>query len=109
MIFRFAPGHPVAPVGLCSRSWRDTLVWRSPQFLRADVIRLWPASNTKTAAVSNAILEHLREIMTPEASLTKVEAQKRCLAEVPNAYPGAFEKTWSVQTSADHCRGRQCQ
>jgi hypothetical protein len=32
--------------------------------------------------------------MTPEAPLTKLEAQRRCLAEVPNAYPGAFKKAW---------------
>ena len=76
LIFRLVPGHPVAPVGLWSRSQRDTLVWRSPQFLRADVIRLWPARNTKTTAVRSAILEHLREIMTPEAPLTKLEAQQ---------------------------------
>jgi hypothetical protein len=45
LIFRLSPGHRLAAVGLWSRS-RDTLVWRSPQFLRADVMRVWPARNT---------------------------------------------------------------
>jgi hypothetical protein len=75
LMVRLAPGHPVAPVGLWSRSRRDTLVWRSPQFLRADVILLWPAEKTKPAAVRSAILQHLREIMTPGAPLTKLQAQ----------------------------------
>jgi hypothetical protein len=91
---RFVPGHRVAPVGLWSRP-HDTLVWRSPQFLRVDVVGAWPARNTKTAAVSVAILRHLGEIMSPEAPLTKLEAQRRCLAEVPNAYPSAFKKAWA--------------
>jgi hypothetical protein len=104
---RLAPGHPVAPVGLWSRSRRDTLVWRSPQFLRADVIRLWPAEKTKPAAVRSAILQHLREIMTPGAPLTKLEALQRCLAEVPNAYPGAFKKAWSeLEPSRKRGRGK---
>jgi hypothetical protein len=85
----------VASVGLWSRS-RDTLVWRSPQFLRADVIRVWSARNTKTAAVSGAILRHLRQITSPEEPLTKPEAKQRCLAEVPNAYPEAFKKAWAA-------------
>jgi hypothetical protein len=85
----------LAPVGLWSRS-RRTLVWKSPQFLRVDVVRRWPARNTKTAAVSGAILRHLREIMLPEAQLTKPVAQKQCMAEVPNAYPAAFNKAWAA-------------
>jgi hypothetical protein len=107
LIFRFAPGHPVAPAGLWSRSRRDTPVWRSPQFLRADVIRLWPAPNTRTVAVRGAILRRLREIMTPEAPLTKLEAQHRCLAEVPGAYLGAFKKAWSeLEPSWKRGRGK---
>jgi hypothetical protein len=107
LMIRLTPGHPVAPVGLWSRSERDTLVWRSPQFLRADVIRLWPARNTKTAAVGGAILRHLRQIMIPEAPLTKVEAQQRCLADVPGAYPGAFKEAWSeLEPSRKRGRGK---
>jgi hypothetical protein len=87
--FRLMPGRRAAPTGLWSRS-RDMLVWRSPQFLREDVISAWPPRNTKTTAVSAAILRHLRRIMSPEAPLTKIEASRRCLAEVPNAYPGGF-------------------
>ena len=45
--FRFIPGHEVAPVGLWSRS-RGILLWRSPQFLSADVISAWPANKLKT-------------------------------------------------------------
>jgi hypothetical protein len=92
--FRLIPTHTVAPAGVWSRTgW--TLVWRSPQFLRADVVVAWPARNTKTAAVSAAILRHLREIMSAEAPLTKLEAQRRCMAEVPNAYPEGFKKAWA--------------
>jgi hypothetical protein len=94
LTFRFTPDDPIAPVGLWSRSC-GTLVWRSPQFLRVDVIRVWPARNTKTAAVSGAILRRLQEIMLPEAPLTKFEAQQRCMAEVTNAYPAAFKKAWA--------------
>jgi hypothetical protein len=90
---RFIPGHRVAPVGLWSRL-RGTLVWRSPQFLQEDVVNAWPGQNTKTVAVSAAVLRHLRRIMNPEAPLTKPEARRRCLSEVSNAYPGAFEKAW---------------
>jgi hypothetical protein len=102
--FRFIPGHLIAPVGLWSRS-RGLLVWASPQFLRSDVIRVWPARNTKTATVSGAILRHLRKIMNPGAPLTKPEAQRRCMAEVPNAYPGAFKKAW-MQLEPSLKRGR---
>ena len=45
--FRLIPGHEVAPVGLWSRS-RGILLWRSPQFLSADVISAWPANKLKT-------------------------------------------------------------
>jgi hypothetical protein len=104
--FRVVPGHPVEPAGLWSRS-RGILVWRAPQFLRVDVVSAWPAPNTKTAAVSVAILRHLREIMTPEAPLTKVEAQRRCLAEVTNAYPEAFKKAWAeLDPSRKRARGK---
>jgi hypothetical protein len=105
LIVRFTPGDRVAPVGLWSRSRRDTLVWRSPQFLRANGMRVWPARNTKTAAVYVAVLRHLREIMTSEAPLTKLEAQRRCLAEVPNAYPEAFKQAW-VKLDCSCKRGR---
>ena len=104
LFFGFVPDHPLAPVGLWSRS-RRVLVWRSPQFLRADGLRAWPARNTKTAAVSGAILRHLRKIMTPEAPLTKLEAKGRCLAEVPNAYPEAFKKAWA-KLEPSYKRGR---
>jgi hypothetical protein len=93
LVFRFIPDHPIAQVGLWSRS-RRLVAWRSPQFSRSDVVRVWPARNTKTAAVPAAILRHLREIMIPEAPLTKSEAQRRCMTEVPNAYPAAFKKAW---------------
>jgi hypothetical protein len=95
LTFRFTPDNPIEPVGLWSHS-RGIVVWRSPQFLRVDVIRIWPARNTKTAAVYGAILRHLREIMPPEAQLTKPVAQKQCMAEVPNAYPAAFNKAWAA-------------
>jgi len=56
--------------------------------------------------VCGAILRHLREITTPEAPLTKLKAQERCLSEVPNAYPGAFKRAWAeLETSCK--RGRQ--
>jgi hypothetical protein len=107
LIFLLVPGHPVAPVGLWSRSRRDTLVWRSPQFLRTIGVRVWPARNRKTAAVYGATLRHLREIMTPEAPLTKREAQRRCLTEVPNAYLEAFKKAWAeLEPSCKRGRGK---
>ena len=104
--FRFAPGHEVAPVGLWSRS-RGILLWRSPQFLSADVMSAWPARNLKPASVSNAILRRLQEIMKPEAPLTKGEAQRRCLAEVPQAYLQAFNKAWAaLEPSRKRGRGK---
>lgn len=104
--FRLIPGHEVAPVGLWSR-WRGILLWRSPQFLSADVMSAWPARNLKPASVSNAILRRLQEIMKPEAALAKLEARKRCLAEVPNAYPAAFEKAWArLDPSCKRGRGK---
>lgn len=104
--FRISPGHWIAPVGLWSRL-RDVLVWRSPQFLSADVMRAWPARNTKTAAVSSAILRHLRGITTPEAPLTQLEARQRCMTEVPNAYPEAFRKAWAeLDPSCKRGRGK---
>jgi hypothetical protein len=104
--FLLIPSYSVAPVGLWSRTgW--TLVWRSPQFLRADVVVAWPARNIKTAAVFAAILRHLREIMIAEAPLTKIEAQGRCMAEVPNAYPEAFKKAWAeLDSSCKRRRGK---
>jgi hypothetical protein len=98
------PSHSFAPVGLW---WRWTLVWRSPQFLRADVVVAWPARKTKTAAVFAAILRRLREITSAEAPLTKIEAQRRCMAEVPNAYPEAFKKAWAeLDPSCKRRRGK---
>jgi hypothetical protein len=91
---QLVPDHAVASAGLWSRS-RYSLVWKWPQFLRGDVVGAWPARNPKTAAVSGAILRHLREIMSPEAPLSRAEALKRCLAAVPNAYPAAFKKVWA--------------
>jgi hypothetical protein len=101
---RLCPDDQLPSVGLWSRS-RRILVWRSPQFMRVEVIRIWPARNTKTAAASGAILRHLRQISTPEAPLTKGEAQQRCITEVPNAYPEAFKKAWAKLESS-HKRGR---
>ncbi len=102
--FRMIPDNRGVVAGLWSRS-RDALVWRSPQFWRADVIGAWPAPRTKTAGASGAILHHLREIMTPEAPLTKTEALQQCLAEVPNAYPEAFKRAWD-QLEASYKRRR---
>jgi hypothetical protein len=93
--FRITSDHRFAKVGLWSRS-HNTVMWRSPQFLRADIIRVWPARKKKSAAVSGVILLHLQTIMTPAAPLTRAEAQQRCLAEVPDAYPGAFKKAWAI-------------
>ena len=94
LTFRLHPNLRGASVGLWSRS-RDVLVWRSPQFSRADVIGIWPGRNRKTAAASVAILRHLRKISPPQAPLTKPDAEQRCMAEVPNAYPEAFKKAWA--------------
>jgi hypothetical protein len=104
--FRMIPDHRGVVAGLWSRS-RDALVWKSPQFLRVDVIGAWPAPRTKTAAVPGAILRHLREIMTPERPLTKAEARERCLAEVPKAYPEAFRRAWDqLEVSYKRRRGQ---
>ena len=104
--FRLSPGHQVALVGLWSRS-RRIWAWKSPQFLRADVIRIWPARSTKTAAVSGAILRHLQRINTPEAPLTKREAQQRCMTEVPRAYAEAFRNAWAkLESSCKRGRGK---
>ena len=106
LAFRFTPDDPLVPAGLWSRS-RGLLVWRSSQFLRSDVTRLWPARKTKTAAVSDAILRHLRKIMPPGAPLSKLEARRRCMAEVSNAYPGAFKKAWAeLEPSFKRGRGK---
>jgi hypothetical protein len=93
--FRIPSDHQLTKIGLWSRSHK-TLMWRSPQFLREDVIRVWPARKKKSAAVSGVILLHLRTIMTPAAPLTRAEAQRRCLAEVCDASPGAFQKAWAI-------------
>ena len=105
LMFRIATGNRVR-AGLWSRS-HDLLVWSSPQFLRADAIRAYPARNKKTAATAHAILRHLRQLMTPEAPLTKLEAQQRCMAEVPHAYPEAFKKAWAeLEPSRKRARGK---
>jgi hypothetical protein len=105
LMFRIATGNRVR-AGLWSRS-HDLLVWGSPQFLRADAIRAFPARNKKTAATTHAILRYLRQIMTPETPLTKLEAQRRCMAEVPHAYPEAFKKAWGVlEPSCKRGRGK---
>ena len=93
--FRITSDHRFTKVGLWSRS-HNTLMWRSPQFLRAGIIRVWPARKKKSAAVSGVILLHLQTIMTPAAPLTRAEAQRRCFAEVPDAYPGAFKQAWAI-------------
>lgn len=93
LTFFVQPDYGPPLVGLYSRS-RDRLLWRSPQFWRADIVRAWPARNTKTVAVAGAILCYLQTIMSPGAALSKPEARERCLAEVPNAYPAAFEEGW---------------
>jgi len=51
------------------------------------------------------MLRHLREIMTPEPPLTKVEARQRCMAEVPNAYLEAFKQAW-MELDSSYKRGR---
>ena len=105
LMFRIATGNRVR-AGLWSRS-HDLLVWGSPQFLRADAIRAYPARNKKTAATAYAILRHLRQLMTAEAPLTKLEAQQRCMAEVPHAYPEAFKKAWAeLEPSCKRARGK---
>ena len=92
--FRIISDHAVAELGLWSRS-RNALIWKSPKFSRADILRVWPARKKTSAEVSAIILRHLQTIMTPHAPLTKADAQKRCLAEVRHASPGAFQKAWS--------------
>ena len=87
--FRLPPSRSVAPVGLWSRS--GTLVWRSPQFLRADVVAAWPARNRKTAAASAAILRYLRSIMSARGSTH----QTRSSAAVPGR--GARRLSRSLQ------------
>jgi NAD(P)-dependent dehydrogenase (short-subunit alcohol dehydrogenase family) len=81
------------PVELRSRS-RRAVAGHSPWVSSADVMRMWPARALKTIAATGAILRHLRTISTPEQPLTRDEALDRCLADVPNAYPGAFKRAW---------------
>jgi hypothetical protein len=104
--FRITLDHRVAKVGLWSRS-RNELMWRSPKFLRADIIRVWPARKRNLAAVSEVILRHLRTIMNPATPLTRADAQRRCLAEVRGAYPEAFKKAWGIlDPSCKRARGQ---
>ena len=105
--FRITLDYRVAKVGLWSRS-RNQLMWRSPQFLRADIIRVWPARKKKTAAVSDAILRHLQAISTRTGPLTKADARRLCFAEVPDAYPEAFNKAWAnLDSSCKQGRGER--
>jgi hypothetical protein len=50
----------------------------------------------RSAVVYIAILLHLQTIMTPAVPLTRAEAQRRCLAEVPDAFPEAFKQAWAI-------------
>jgi hypothetical protein len=94
--FRITSDHRLAKVGLWSPS-QNTLMWRSPQFLRSDIIRVWPArKKKKSAEVFGLILQHLQTVMPPGTPLTRADAQRRCLAEVPDAYPAAFKKAWAI-------------
>ena len=94
--FRITSDHWFAKVGLWSPS-HNTLMWRSPQFLRSDIIRVWPArKKKKSAEVFGLILQHLQTVMPPGTPLTRADAQRRCLAEVPDAYPAAFKKAWAI-------------
>ena len=102
--FRITSDHRHTNVGLWSRP-RNTLMWRSPQFLRGDIIRVWPARKKKSVAVSGVILQYLQTITTPAAPLTRADAQRRCLAEVPHAFPRAFRKAWAI-LDPSHKRGR---
>jgi hypothetical protein len=103
--FRITLDHRVAKVGLWSRS-RNELMWRSPKFLRSDIIRVWPARKRNLASVSEVILRHLRTITNPVAPLTRADAQRRCLAEVRGAYPEAFKKAWGMlDPSCKRARG----
>jgi hypothetical protein len=101
---RMIPDYRGVGTALWSRS-SDAVAWTSPQFLRVDVIGAWPAPKTKTATVAAAMLRHLRQIMTPEAGLTKTEARQRCLAAVANAYPAAFKRAWD-ELEMPYKRGR---
>jgi len=104
--FRITLDYRVAKVGLWSRS-RNELMWRSPKFLRADIIRVWPARKRNLAAVSEVILRHLRTIMNPATPLTRADAQRHCLAEVRGAYPEAFKKAWGIlDPSCKRARGQ---
>ena len=104
--FRITSDHRLTKIGLWSNS-RATLMWRSPQFLRGDIIRVWPARKKKSAAVSGVILQHLQTITTPAAPLARADAQRRCLAEVPDAFPEAFKKAWAIlDPSHKRARGR---
>ena len=91
-------------VGLYDRS-SDVLVWHSPEFLSATVVRAWPARSVKTLNVSNAILDHLHQIMRTDPPLTKPDARGLCLAAVKDAYPAAFDKAW-VKLDPSLKRGR---
>jgi hypothetical protein len=66
-----------------------------------------PGAKQENGGDHHAILRHLRQLMTLEAPLTKLEAQQRCMAEVPNAYPEAFKKAWAqLEPSRKRARGK---
>jgi hypothetical protein len=102
--FRITSDHRLTKIGLWSRS-RNTLMWRSPQFLRRDIIRVWPARTKNSTAVSGIILQHLQTMTTPATRPTRADTQRRCLAEVPDAFPEAFKKAWAI-LDPSHKRGR---
>ena len=91
--FRMASGAFGQTVGLWMAP-QAAMSWTSLQCRSSEVMALWPASRTKTAAVSQAILRHLEQIMNPPAALTKDEARNRCRAAVQNYYPQGFETAW---------------
>lgn len=103
---RIVPGYAQTPVGLWMPD-RNAMIWTSLQCARADVMTAWPAPRTRTVTVFAAILRHLEEVMPPEAPLTKADARKRCLVDVPNAYPEAFERAWrQLETSRKRGHGK---
>ena len=73
--FRITSDHRLAKVGLWSPS-HNTLIWRSPQFLRSDVIRVWPPRKKKSARFSP-------NLTTPADGHDSSRAKSRRAAAVP--------------------------
>ena len=73
--FRITSDHRLAKVGLWSPS-HNTLIWRSPQFLRSDVIRVWPPRKKKSAGFSP-------NLTTPADGHDSSRAKSRRAAAVP--------------------------